>query len=475
MALVAAGWAFLSGLGGTSAQPSFTISPVALVGDPTPLGGRFAKFEDRPNLNAMGDVLFLAQVVDGDVPRGLFLFSQGRITKVVAAGDAAPIGGTFQRFSLGWRSPTRTGVSAFVATVTGGKAPVGLFLLSKGKIVTVAAEGSPAPGGGTFGTIAAQSASANDDEVVAFEAALKGTSASAGIFLFSRGALKKLIAEGDATPIGGAFGRSFTRPLINSHGQVAVSASIKGGPAAEAIFLASGGKLTALVRAGDSAPGTAGARFTSFKDLDFTDRGEVAFRAYLAGGRPRIEGYPSLEGFFLASPQGVVKLAASGDRMPDGGILAKTVGQPIVNARGTIFVGKMKKNRGHGIFLASGNTLTKVAADSDPTPVDGVFGTLASASFNDAGAVAFRTGLIGGRSSEGIFLAEMDHVKFGEALFRANCSVCHSLDIPKSMEFNRAGWEGLVEDMATELGATWIGPRERKIIVDYLVEQHGEK
>ena len=148
----------------------------------------------------------------------------------------------------------------------------------------------------------------------------------------------------------------------------------------------------------------------------------------------------------------------------------------MVNRRGgAMFTGKMSKRRGAGIFLASDGALTKVAGEGDPTPVGGVFGVLSGASLNDTGAVAFRASVVGGRGSQGVFLGEMDHVKFGAGLFRAHCGICHPIDVVTSMEFNRAGWNGLVDDMVTEFGAVWIGPKDRKIFVDYLVENYGEK
>jgi hypothetical protein len=44
------------------AQTSWTVRPIAVIGDATPGGGTFAKFEDRPNINEAGDVVFIATI-----------------------------------------------------------------------------------------------------------------------------------------------------------------------------------------------------------------------------------------------------------------------------------------------------------------------------------------------------------------------------------------------------------------------------
>lgn len=64
-------------------------------------------------------------------------------------------------------------------------------------------------------------------------------------------------------------------------------------------------------------------------------------------------------------------------------------------------------------------------------------------------------------------------LNFGEELFRAHCSICHSLKLAQSQQLDRANWEWVVDDMVTEFGASWIGPTERTILLDYLVEHYG--
>lgn len=60
-----------------------------------------------------------------------------------------------------------------------------------------------------------------------------------------------------------------------------------------------------------------------------------------------------------------------------------------------------------------------------------------------------------------------------EQLFVTYCSVCHSLELPRSQRLDRATWEWVVSDMVNEFGASWISEEQQKTIVDYLVKNYG--
>ena len=379
------------------AEAPLTISPVVVSGDRAPGGGTFGKFQERPMLTDAGATIFVATVRGGATALGIFLTSGGAITKVAAQGDATPIGGTFQNFKLGRPSPTPSGKVVFVAAVAGGKASKAIFLVSQGAIRKVVALGDPTPIGGTFDDID-ERPSVNDDETVVLTASIKGGPSSGGVFLFAKGALTKLVAEGDPAPIGGKFARSYSRPTINARGAAVVSASIDGGPAPHGVFLAVGGALTPVVRSGDPAPATGGARFVRFQDADLNERDEIPFRAQLEGGA-------AAEGFFVASQGRIVKVVASGDSLPSGEKLDAPAGRPSANGRGAVaFLARLKD--GVGIFLASNGAVTKVVTQDDPTPVGGTFGRLFPPSLTDSGAIVFRASVVGSRVSEGVFMAK---------------------------------------------------------------------
>ena len=66
-----------------------------------------------------------------------------------------------------------------------------------------------------------------------------------------------------------------------------------------------------------------------------------------------------------------------------------------------------------------------------------------------------------------------DRLAEGQQLFETHCPVCHSLMLPRSQQLDRATWEWVVSDMVKEFGATWITEPQQKLIVEYLVKNHG--
>ena len=66
-----------------------------------------------------------------------------------------------------------------------------------------------------------------------------------------------------------------------------------------------------------------------------------------------------------------------------------------------------------------------------------------------------------------------DRLQQGRQLFETHCVVCHSLELPRSQQLNRATWEWVVSDMVNEFGASWITVEQQKLIVDYLIANHG--
>jgi hypothetical protein len=399
--LAMAAWMAVAGMAAAQVQPAAPLSVVVALGDATPIGGTFARFKDRPNIGPAGDIVFLADVAGGSAPQAIFRAAGGTVSKVVAEGDPTPIGGRFESFRLGRPSPTKSGIVVFGATVVGGRAPRGVFIASGGSIAKIAAEGDPTPAGGTFKELAVHRSSVNDGGAVAFDAQIAGGTAGAGVFRFSGGAIEKVATEGDSV-LDGKLGRSYTRPVINARGHVAFRSSLTGSRSREVVLLWSDGALSSLVRAGDIAPGTGGARYHHFMDPDLGERGDVPFRAFLEGGAAD-------DGFFVASPQGVVKLVASGDRLP-GGVFKASSGRPLLNAGGLVVFqsrlkGQGKLVGGYGIYTAAQGRFAKVVAEGDATPVGGIFQGVSSASLNDAGAIAFRAIVAGGRTGEGIFVA----------------------------------------------------------------------
>jgi hypothetical protein len=124
----------------------------------------------------------------------------------------------------------------FWASLKGGEVPAGLFLASDGVIKKVAARGDPLPGGGHLSFIGL-TYSFNKSGIAAFEAAITGGEASAGIFLARDGMATPVVRVGDPTPLGGHY-TDLTAPEVGPDGSVAFAGGIDGGQAASGLFLA---------------------------------------------------------------------------------------------------------------------------------------------------------------------------------------------------------------------------------------------
>lgn len=234
-------------------------------GDPTPIGGTFGGFfRDTfaaPDINDAGDVLFLADVVGGGAPRGLFLYraADDSIVKVAAVGDPSPLGGTISM--LGPGSLNNAGTIAFLA-VTHGSDFADILLWRNGTVTKYVAAGDPAPGGGTFVAIATElwgyqdgssiaggpAPGLNQKGQISFRGYVDGGISAGGLFLSTDGMHEWMAKAGDAAPGGGTYA-DFQAPLLNDTGEIAFFANTNGGP--EAIWVA--GKPGAWRRA--LAPG----------------------------------------------------------------------------------------------------------------------------------------------------------------------------------------------------------------------------
>src|SRR5262249_13109819 len=157
------------------------------------------------SLNNSRQVVFLALTgfsTDGN----LFLWDNGVISKVAAAGDPAPGGGFFWAIGterLGCRGrttmPTRPpgatndpGQISFRGYVTGGEALGGIFLSDGTTHQWYVRVGDPTPMGGTYADFAAASLS-NAGEVSFFADVRLDSSLTSGVFAGSPGNWRKAI------------------------------------------------------------------------------------------------------------------------------------------------------------------------------------------------------------------------------------------------------------------------------------------
>jgi hypothetical protein len=169
-----------------------------------------------------------------------------------------------------------------------------------GAIQSIAHQGAPIPvsaGGGTFDYAYAPVLNSRGD--ILFDAGLVGTSVPFGgstidsqaIFLWSGGTLTAIARQGEAVPGGHIVSASFNPGNygINNSGDIAFNALLDTG--AEGVFLWSHGTITAVAETGTVVPGVG-----TISGLDqygtglpngfvaLNDRGQVAFAVTLEGG-----------------------------------------------------------------------------------------------------------------------------------------------------------------------------------------------
>ncbi len=264
------------------------LKKVVAVNDVPPGGGVLRELS-HVTLNDADTIAFVARVEKGKAPRALFLVSGGVLKKMVRAGDQTSVGGRFREFTN--LSMNNRGEMAFEGRIHGGSAPSGIFVGSKTGLQKVVAVGDPSAVGGTFKDLALPLL--NDHGDVLFWASLEGAEVPAGLFLASAGVIKKMAARGDSLPGGGRLSFIGLSYSFNGNGIAAFEAAITGINASAGIFLAQNGRVIPVVRVGDPTP--LGGRFSNLTAPQLGPDGTVAF----AGG---VEGGQAASGLFLAVP-----------------------------------------------------------------------------------------------------------------------------------------------------------------------------
>jgi hypothetical protein len=291
---------------------------VVATGQPAPSGGSFDRFDVSSQpivapVNARGHVAFYASVVRSKTTEGIFLATGRHVVKLAGVGDLVPGAGKLSEFaSHPIPALNDSDKVAFGAAVAGAHATEGVFLASEGSLKTIALSGADAPGvpSGTF--VDFDSPAINNWDEVAFIATVRhGRETLQTLYLYSGGKLRKLVAEGDRNLAGGTFDK-FGVPAINNKGVIAFPATLERGPVLAGIFVAGTRDLKMLLGAGDTAPG--GAMLVRFSErVAINDDDNVALGAHIrAGGVVK-------EAVLLITPSGLREVAAMGDSAPGGG------------------------------------------------------------------------------------------------------------------------------------------------------------
>ena len=378
------------------------LAEVARTGAPTPSGGTYAAFR-LLGVTTSGMIGFRATVSDG--PDGLFAATETLARAIAVVGQGSPVGGDFT--SIGGGSLHPSGRLTFRAALSTRRS--GVFAADTIGVVTilraVALEGDPLP---IEGATIRSFPSSIDPSIdgfgrVAFRALIAGATdppRPSGVFVvWPDGAVGRIVTVRDVVAGVGTVSR-LRDPLIADDGSVLVSAVIAGVGAG--LFVARDGALAPLARLGDAT------------DVDL---GDSRFRFGAAAVTTSAEGAAFLgerDGIFGTDGAGAVTaLAYTGQPSRLGGIMA-SLGPPVVDASGNVFLGVELQNAlfNEVLMVARGAELeTFVSPDRRllggggiaeffPTNVDALARPSSAAS-----GVVFTAALQGAKTSEAVFLA----------------------------------------------------------------------
>jgi hypothetical protein len=220
----------------------------------------------------------------------------------------------------------------------------------------------------------------------------------------------ELAALGDPAPGGGSFMNDFEPSAINDSGQVAFTADLD--PAGdEGVFVADGGQISQLVRAG--LPGPSGVTFGPFElgRLGQNDGGDVALSFFLQPFDPTLPTGVNGGVFrFSHATSALTGVEIPGTPAPGGGTFAGTYFNLGMNNQGDIVfpglatgtavappnTGPNYNGMALGLFEQDKHgTAARLVMPGDPAPGGRIFDDTWNGSINNAGDVAFSGHLLG--------------------------------------------------------------------------------
>lgn len=255
------------------------VQAIAAPTQPAPaVGGQFTAVSVRSFTNS-GKLLLQASVRNGSASSAVFLYSGGAFQLLLATGQAAPVGGTFQRFSQTVLI-SEAGDVAFVGFATNGNtASVNLYAMIGGKLETIAVGGQSV----TllvgekyldFPTIAS-----NQQQEFAFRAVFE--SGRQGLFVYSQRNLSVAVYS-QKTVVGGVADRFVpTGDIAINAGRTIGFIGYTVNPGTVGIYLVNGLNVTPAVTSRMAVPGARHLLLGS--DLAFSPNGTLAFSGLVTG------------------------------------------------------------------------------------------------------------------------------------------------------------------------------------------------
>jgi hypothetical protein len=363
---------------GTPQPGAFTFELLVRRGDPVHQGGAFFNCKDcegylagAQSINNYDGVLVRGDHTGGCL-NGRYIAYDRRGERVVDSCEATAFG---RLEDFGGAVLNDYDQVAFQGAMkVDGSLIWATYLYSDGLISKIAAVGDPSPIG-PIAAVGPTSINSHGDVALFIRSALSSSSGDGnGVFVFSGGAIRKVVASGDPSPIGGTF-RGLVPARIQENGDVLFWGQVETTPIwREGLFVATQQGIEKVVATGDPIPGVeatvdAPTNLSMRGDMNFS--GEVAFVTMLEDGRVD-------SGIFLRTRNGISKIVAARDHTPIGGNFASfkprrdwTSLPPVhLNANSAVGFGARVYDGGakRGIFLASPTAMVKVVAIGDVLP-----------------------------------------------------------------------------------------------------------
>jgi len=320
------GQVVISGFVGNCTTGVYVVSDRTgfLVADtchPTPFG-RLALYAGA-NINNRGHVaLNMGPAVNNTIVDMILLYSDGRLSKIVADGDQSPRGPIFG--DCGFSAPiinNKSEVAFSGCSKEGALGRNGIFVYADGILRQVLQGGDSSPLGGvlSLNLFPSQPVFINDGGDILFRAGQLDPDITVperfGLFLATAEGIKRVELSKDPMPNGStAADNSIGRGTLNNNGAVAFGLRLSGKPKAGG-FVWSGGQTSTIIL--DRGPAPTGGTFDLRSEVEdiggprINNNGTIAFMANVIGGS-------SPEAIFLASPKAIVKVVGIGDRLPTG-------------------------------------------------------------------------------------------------------------------------------------------------------------
>jgi hypothetical protein len=329
--------------GGVILKSGNAVIPIAGPGDSAPGGGAFFSFT-QPSLGPQGQVAFIANASFPSTS-GVYLYSNGTITQLIANGTQANTG---EPVNPGSVKSTASG-NLLVSDAFSGT----LYLFANNALTHLVGSGDAAPGGGTFTQLLG--GAINSSNQVAFQAFV--SDGRNGIFLWSNGTVTKIVASADVLPDGGSFGFP-TAPDINDSGLVVFN-GISNSIADSGVFSFFQGPLSVLI------PRLAQLPDGSLLSVPFTtslnNAGQIAFSAFTTNA--------TNVATFLFSNGQLSTVVTPGAAAPDGGVFRSgDQAGSVINQSGQVVTIAAERQHGSALYLFSNNQLSRVIGQGDSIP-----------------------------------------------------------------------------------------------------------